>query len=86
MVNYEAKSNFQARNNLIQEYSSSQPHLIRLKLDGLRLVCSTKYFLGFKEGRRMGIHTSICLQRKDLQISTLPGNADTEGQDKKYGL
>ncbi|KAH3713131.1 hypothetical protein DPMN_072914 [Dreissena polymorpha] len=43
--------------HLFHEYSSSQPHMMCLLskcMSDLRLICCTKYVLGFKESSRMG--------------------------------
>ncbi|KAH3695688.1 hypothetical protein DPMN_083146 [Dreissena polymorpha] len=66
MVNSEAKSHNQARNNLVQEYSSSQPHLKRLQLDLSLTECSEACLLyevssWLKRGQENGdsVHTTI---------------------------
>ncbi|KAH3713182.1 hypothetical protein DPMN_072968 [Dreissena polymorpha] len=53
-------------------------------LSDLRLICCTKYVLGFRQQDGSSVHKTIRLPGKDLHILTPPGNAGTEEQDQKH--
>ncbi|KAH3782814.1 hypothetical protein DPMN_160734 [Dreissena polymorpha] len=77
--------------HLFHEYSSSQPHMIRLQYTLILPERSVAYllykvcsWLQRRQQNRISVHKTIRLQGKDLHILPPPENSGTEEQDQTH--